>query len=470
VAQEPDAQNSSTALSAQRERFRAAFIAVAPSMFLGSLDQTIVAAALPVIALAFGGLSLASWVVTAYLLAATVAAPIYGRLGDAFGRKRILVWSLALFLLGSIACSVAPTISLLIAGRCLQGFGGGGLMTLSQALIGEVVSSKERGRFQGWFGAVFALASTVGPAAGGILTQHLGWRSVFWINAPLCTLAAAMAFRLNAARGTGNYKTDLKGITLFVLGSLALLLCLTSGGQQLHSEPWLPVSLLVASALCFLAFCWVERRSDDPLLAPKVVENTLVWRTGLSVFLFAAGLFGLIVQFPLFLQVRFGVSTSLSGLLLIPLTIAQVAVSTLTGLNISRTGAPRKPLLWGLVLAALAFGGLAFSLQRGNWLVAFLVLLVGAGLGSPMPAGQTIVQWAVETDQLGEATAFVSFARSVGGVFGAAVTSAVLVAAGTGTTSFRFGMMFATLGFLTLVGALITATLPEIDLGQKKTQ
>src|ERR1700756_2299474 len=177
----------------KREQFRSAFFYVAPAMFLGALDQTIIAAALPAIAGSLGGLSYLAWVVTAYLLSATVAAPLYGRMGDAFGRKRMLLWALGLFVVGSAACAIAPNLAVLIGARALQGFGGGGLMTLAQALIGEVVSPKERGKFQGWFGAVFALASTIGPAAGGVMTHYIGWRSIFWINLPLSALAAAVA-------------------------------------------------------------------------------------------------------------------------------------------------------------------------------------------------------------------------------------------------------------------------------------
>src|ERR1700677_1180684 len=169
----------------ERKRFLGVFFDVAPAMFIGTLDQAIVAAALPAISTDLGGLSNVAWLVTAYLLCATVAAPIYGRIGDAFGRKRALLWALALFLAGSLTCAIAPSLALLIAARAVQGAGGGGLMTLAQALIGEAVSPKERGRFQGWFGAVFALASTLGPVAGGFLSQHLGWRSIFWVNVPL---------------------------------------------------------------------------------------------------------------------------------------------------------------------------------------------------------------------------------------------------------------------------------------------
>ena len=439
-------------------------------MFLGSVDQTIVAAALPVIAHSFGGLALATWVVTGYLLAATVAAPIYGRLGDAFGRKRMLLWSLGLFLAGSSVCAIAPSLAILVVGRCLQGFGGGGLMTLSQALIGEVVSPKERGRFQGWFGAVFALASTIGPAAGGVMTQYIGWRSIFWINLPLCVLAGLTASRLKAAEGTGKYRTDISGILLFTAGTVALLLGLSFGGHELSWKSAELVALFVLAALCSGLFCRFEHRSPDPLLAPRLVEKPIVWRSALVVLLFAAVLFGLIVQLPLFLQVEFGISTTISGLLLIPLTIAQVIVSTATGLRISATGKPRNSMLFGLAGVSVLLFALVPLLHHGPVLVAVLTLFIGAGLGSTMPAAQTMVQWAAGDGDLGAATAMLSFARSVGGVLGTAISSAVLLATQSSMhnalpspRSNGFGWMFLTLGALSFIAALTTASSPPLQ-------
>jgi EmrB/QacA subfamily drug resistance transporter len=459
-----------------RSRFRAAFFSVAPAMFLGSIDQTIVAAALPVIARSFGGLALTTWVVTGYLLAATVAAPIYGRLGDAFGRRRMLLWALGLFLVGSFICAIASSLMLLVIGRCLQGFGGGGLMTLAQALIGEVVSPKERGRYQGWFGAVFALASMIGPAAGGVMTHYIGWRSIFWINLPLSALAAAIASRLRPASVTGKFRTDSSGILLFTAGTVTLLLVFTVGGHELAWKSVELIMLLILSVLCFLFFCRIEHHSLDPLLPPHLLEKPVVWRSALAVLLFAAVLFGLIVQLPLFLQVEFGVGTTASGLLLIPLTVAQVVISTATGLRISSTGKPRNSMLFGLAGVSLLLFALVPMLHHGPFLVALLTLFVGAGLGSTMPAAQTMVQWAAGNQELGEATAVLSFSRSVGGVLGTAITSAVLVTAQPSQTrtspsphSPGFGWMFFALGILALAAALTTATLPNVDLTSKST-
>src|SRR5258708_11099185 len=284
----------------KREQFRSAFFNVAPSMFLGALDQTIIAAALPSIAGSLGGLSNLAWVVTAYLLTATVAAPLYGRMGDAFGRKRMLIWALGILVAGSVACSVAPTLISLVGARALQGFGGGGLMTLAQAIIGEVVSPKERGRFQGWFGANFALASTLGPVVGGVLSQHLGWRSIFWANIPLGLAAPAAAFLVQTSAGTGICRLDYTGTTVFFSSTAALLLALSIGG---HEVSWAsPVLLALAGlgAAGFVLLRKVEQKSPDPLISLELVGEPVIWRASLTVLLFAAVLFCFVRSIPLF--------------------------------------------------------------------------------------------------------------------------------------------------------------------------
>ena len=423
------ANASSSLPEEKREQFRSAFFQVAPSMFLGALDQTIIAAALPAIAGSLGGLSYLAWVVTAYLLAATVAAPLYGRMGDAYGRKRMLLWALSLFVTGSAACAIAPTLAILICARALQGFGGGGLMTLAQALIGEVVSPKERGRFQGWFGANFALASTLGPVLGGVLAQHLGWRSIFWLNIPLGLGAAATALRVKTSAGTGICRLDYSGTTVFFSSTAALLLALSIGG---HEVPWTSPALVALAGLgaCgFVLLRKVEQKALDPLISPQLIEEPVIWRASLTVLLFAAVLFGLIVQLPLFFQTALGTSATTSGLLLIPLTLAQVAVSTATGLRISTTGHPRTSMAVGLSIVSAAFLVLAAGIKLGPLFIALLTFLIGAGLGSTMPAAQTMVQWAAGEKRLGVGTALVSFSRTIGGVMGAALASAVFLGA-----------------------------------------
>lgn len=416
-------------LEEKREQFRSAFFHVAPAMFLGALDQTIIAAALPAIAGSLGGLSYLAWVVTGYLLAATVAAPLFGRMGDAYGRKTMLLWALGLFVAGSALCAIAPTLVILIFARALQGFGGGGLMTLAQALLGEVVSPKERGRFQGWFGTVFALASTLGPVIGGVLSQHLGWRSVFWINIPLGLGAAVAAFRAKNTPGTGICRLDYAGTSVLIASTVALLLALSMGG---HEISWTSPALLALTVLGIGGFALllkVEQKSQDPLISPQLIEEPVIWRASLTVLLFAAVLFGLIVQLPIFFQTALRSSPTVSGLLLIPLTLAEVVVSTATGLRISTTGHPRTAMAAGLSIVTAAFLVLAAGLKLGPAFIALLTFLIGAGLGSTMPAAQTMVQWASGEKRLGVGTAAVSFSRSIGGAMGTALASAVLLGA-----------------------------------------
>jgi EmrB/QacA subfamily drug resistance transporter len=413
----------------KKERFLSAFLHIAPSMFLAAIDQTIIAAALPAIGGSLGGLSYLAWVVTAYLLAATVAAPLYGRMGDAFGRKRMLIWALGLFVAGSAGCAMAPSLPVLVCARALQGFGGGGLMTLAQALIGEVVSPKERGKFQGWFGANFALASTLGPLLGGVLSQHLGWRSIFWINVPLGLAAAVVALRVKTSPGTGVCRLDYAGTGVFVTSTVAFLLALSIGGHEVSWASPVLLALAALGAAGFVLLRTVEQKSRDPLISPQLIGDTVIWRASLTVLLFASVLFGLIVQLPVFFQTALRTSATTSGLLLIPLTLAQVTVSTATGWRISTTGRPRTAMAAGLSVVTAAFFLLATGIKLGPVFIALLTFVIGAGLGSTMPSAQTMVQWAAGEARLGVGTALVSFSRSIGGVFGAAFASAVLLGA-----------------------------------------
>lgn len=482
---------SETTTNATNLAFRGVFLSVAPAMFLGTLDETIVATALPAIAAALRDFASVSWIVTSYLLAATVAAPIYGRIGDAVGRKTALLGALAMFMAGSLTCGVASDLTMLVIARAIQGLGGGGLMTLSQSLIGEAVAPKDRGRFQGWFGALFALASTIGPLLGGLLSEHAGWRWIFWINVPLGIAATATAWSMSAEKGAGKFVVDVFGTTTFAAGTICFLLALTLG----HQVGWSSAEILILGAAGVLAFAIllpIERRVSAPLISPGLLQQSIIWRLTLVTGLFAATLFAAIVQLPLLLQLAFGMSPSTAGLLLIPFTLAQVVVSTWTGLRISTTGRPRDPLVWGLALAAAGFALLATTIQLGGWAIGAASLLFGLGLGTTMPAAQTMVQWAGGKARLGVATATLSFARSIGGVFGTAITSAILIGIlehrvpGAAAIQAKFGgsvttgadstllpiaalhtgfrWVFMMLAILAATGSAIAATVPAIDL------
>jgi EmrB/QacA subfamily drug resistance transporter len=487
----PPASTDRPTNAEERLRFRGVFFYVAPAMFIGSLDQTIVAAALPTIGSALGGFADIAWVVTAYLLAAAIATPIYGRLGDAFGRRRLLLWALALFLVGSCACAMAVSLPWLLAARAVQGVGGGGLMTLAQALIGEAVSPKERGRFQGWFGAIFALASTLGPVTGGLLSEHFGWRSIFWVNLPLGGVAFAAALRVRSLSGHGRFVTDRIGTIVFAIATLAFLLVLSMGPKHGWLTP-LIVVFAVVSLLGYGALPSIERRSVDPLIPPSLLSMTVIWRSVLCVLLYAMVMFAAIVQLPLFLQIVLGVRPGLSGLLLIPLTLAQVGVSTLTGLRISSTGHPRTPMAAGLSVASVGFVLMAVTLGYGGVPVCVSSIIFGLGLGTIMPTAQTLVQWAAGEARLGTATAILTFTRTMGGVTGTAVAAAVLLAAmhvidislatriegfigskgqhlGLDSLSLQeirraFRWVFACLAMLTVIAAAIAWSIPDVDL------
>jgi EmrB/QacA subfamily drug resistance transporter len=460
-------------------------------MFVGTLDQAIVAAALPAIAADLGSFGNIAWLVTAYLLAATVAAPIYGRLGDAFGRKPALLTALVLFLAGSVACATAGSLSMLIAARGLQGLGGGGLMTLAQALIGEAVSPRERGRFQGWFGAIFALASTLGPVAGGVLCERFGWRSIFWVNVPLGIAAAGAAARLASAPGQGRFSPDILGTPLFVVSTVALLLALSLGGHTSWTSAPVAVPLLLAMA-GFLLLGPVEVRARDPLIPPSLVRLPVVWRSSVCVFLFASLLFAMIVQLPILFELGYGVTPASSGLLLLPLTLTQVVVSTITGSRISATARPTSPMFAGLAIAGAGLAVLGGVVTMGPVAVCLASTLVGIGLGTTMPAAQTIVQWASGSEHLGTATGLLSFARSIGGVVGAALATALLFgvlsrsspgiaeqlghlvtdsASGSAATPAvfpavlpAFRWVFGALALLGVTAAAVARSLPDVDL------
>ena len=363
-------------------------------------------------------------------------------------------------------------------------------MTLAQALIGEVVSPKERGKFQGWFGANFALASALGPVIGGVLSQHLGWRSVFWVNIPLGLGAAVTALRIKTSSGTGVCHLDYAGTSVFVTSTAAFLLALSIGG---HEVPWIspiPVGLLILGVSGFGLLRNVERKAADPLISPDLMRQPVIWRASLTVLLFAAVLFGLIVQLPVFFQIVLHTSASASGLMLIPLTLAQVAASTFTGLRISSTGHPRVAMAAGLSLVTGTFLLLASGLTLGPVFILLLTFAIGA---SDRPCLQRR-PWCNGRGRkrLGVSTAAVSFSRTVGGVIGASVASAVLLGvlqlldpnarnllsqelAGIGSAHIEasraapaliaaYRWMFVTLGALSGCAAFVAWSIPDLDL------
>jgi EmrB/QacA subfamily drug resistance transporter len=414
-----------------REAFFQVFPGVMVAMFLAAADQTILASALPTIAGALGGLADLSWVVIAYLLAATIAAPLYGHLGDRFGRRRMLLGALGIFTAASLACAVAPTLLLLIAARALQGLGGGGLMTLTQALIGEHVSPRERGRFSGYFATVFALASTSGPVLGAYLTEHLSWRAVFFINLPLGLVAAVLALRIPQAKMApqGRFRPDVPGALLFASSALALLFALSSGGHRFAWQSWPMAALLAGSLIGFALLVAWERRASDPVIPMRFFAVPAIVRSDAVVICFAGALFSTILYLPLYLQLGRGLGIGQSGLLLLPITLAMVVSSSITGRLVTRTGEVKLFPQIGLLLATVAFLLLAATVTVGSTLMVLaLTFLAGTGLGMVMPPTQVAVQYAAGRESLGAATATISVSRAIGGAIGVAIVGAILFA------------------------------------------
>ena len=415
---------------ALREAFLRVFPGVMVAMFLAAIDQTILASALPSIAGSLGDFDDVSWVVLAYLLATTIVAPLYGHLGDRFGRRRMLLAALALFTLASVACALAPTLWLLVAARALQGMGGGGLMTMSQSLISENIPPRERARFQGYFAAMFATSSTAGPVLGALLTQYFSWRAVFVINLPLGAIAAWLAWRIPAQQlvHTERFKADVGGTLLFASGMLALLFGLSSAGHRFgFGDPAL-YAILAFAVVCLVALVGWERRRDDPVIPIALLAQPVILRSNLVVMTFASALFSAVLYLPLYLQLGRGFAIGASGLLLLPLTLSIAAASSLTGRRIARTGDLTRYPRRGLFVATVAFVALGASVHFAPIaLVLALTVMAGIGLGTVMPSIQIIVQTAGGQKALGRAVASIAVARAVGGSLGIAVVGALLV-------------------------------------------
>jgi EmrB/QacA subfamily drug resistance transporter len=399
-------------------------------MFLAVVDQTIVATALPAIAADTGNVSRASWVVVSYLIASTIAAPIYGRLGDAFGRRRLMYGALFTFILASLLCAASPTMELLALARVVQGLGGGGLMTLSQALIGEAVPPRERARYQGYLAAVAVCANTFGPVAGGYLTEHFGWKSVFLINVPIGLIAVLLTRNLeNIIPGRSNWQPDPIGLALFTIFVTTTLLALEQVQYVDRSAFALLGGLLAAAVASLALLVHQEARAPSPLIPLSLLRRPTIWRSDALAACQGAALVSLVTFLPLYMQAVRGLSPSATGLLLVPLTIGIGTGSLLTGRLVSKTGRTTVFPVLGLAVATANLTVLALWVQAlSATTLGWLLLWNGLFMGTVMGVVQVTVQSASGPLRLGEAAASVQFSRSIGAAFGTAVVTAVLFA------------------------------------------
>jgi len=337
--------------------------------------------------------------------------------------------ALGVFTLASALCAAAPTLPTLIAARAVQGLGGGGLMTLAQALIGEHVPPRDRGRFQGYFAAVFALASTSGPILGAYLTEHISWRSVFAINLPLGLVAAYLARRVPGVRAPreGVYRPDIVGTLLFCFSTLGLLVSLSSAGHGLPFGSWTLYALIALVIAGYVALYRWERRLAHPIIPVHLLRRSDILRPDIVVMCFAATLFESVLYLPLYLQVGRGLGIGTSGTLLLPITLSMVTGATVTGRLVSRTGKVTIFPIVGLSLAtaALIATGVTISFASTPWVLG-LTSLTGIALGMVMPAMQVAVQQAAGREALGAAIGSMSLSRSVGGAIGVAIAGAII--------------------------------------------
>ncbi len=410
------------------------FLTVFPSimlpMFLAAADQTIVATALPAIAGSLGQVERVSWIVVAYLVANTIAAPVYGRLGDALGRKRMMFFALAVFIGASVLCALSGSILMLTLARLLQGAGGGGLMTLSQALIAEAVPPRQRGKYQGYLSGMYASAATFGPVAGGWLTQAYGWHSVFLVNLPLGLIAVFLVMRLPAQpnRG-GSVRFDVLG-TVFFAGFIAPLLLAMERAQHFDWQSMPAVlALLVLAVASLVLLIRQEKRAAAPLLPVQLFRQAGIWRTDTLAACVAAQTVSLVSFLPMYLQVVRGASTAHSGILLLPLTLGVATGSLFTGRIIAATGRTAiLPSVGLTVSAAMLLSLAAFAPHLSTGTVTAMLALGSLCTGTAMPTVQMTVQTVAGPRFLGAAAASVQFSRSVGASIGTALVGAVLFA------------------------------------------
>jgi EmrB/QacA subfamily drug resistance transporter len=409
-------------------RILAIYSALMVVLLLAALDQTIVATALPHIVSDLGGLSSYSWVFTAYMLATTVTVPLYGKLGDIYGRRPLFIASISIFLLGSALCGLSQNMVELVGFRALQGLGAGGLFPLALATIANIVPPRDRGRYQGLIGATFAASSIGGPAIGGLIVDNTTWRWIFYVNLPIGGIAlAVVALTLPKRAPRKEHRLDLTGAALLAAGTAALLLGLVWGGRQYAWSSGHVIGALAASAVLLLAFAVAERRAEEPILPFELLRRGNVAAGVVCMGLVGMVMFGTITYVPLFVQGVIGTSATSSGVVLTPFMLGAVAMSFLSGQWVSRTGRYRLNALVGpVVLGAGMLLLWRMGVSTTNAEAARNMVVAGVGLGLMMQIFVLIVQNGVPASAMGSATALTQFSRSIGSTLGVTIMGVIV--------------------------------------------
>jgi EmrB/QacA subfamily drug resistance transporter len=418
---ERDVPEAPPALS--RRQVNVVFVAVLLGMLLAALDQTIVSTALPTIVADLGGAGHMSWVVTAYLLAETVATVLAGKFGDLFGRKRVFQISAVVFVAGSAVCGASGGMVMLIAARALQGIGGGGLMVTAMALIADVIPLRDRGRYQGALGAVFGITTVVGPTVGGLFTDHLSWRWVFYVNVPVAVVLLYMSARaIPAVRAAARPVVDYAGVALIALGASGLILALSWGGNEYAWGSPVILGLFAGALALLVAFVAVESRTREPMLPMRLFRNSVFGVCSVLSFIVGFAMLGVMTFLPTYLQYVDGVSATASGLRTLPMVAGLFTTSILSGVLVSRTGRYKVfPIAGGAVMALGLFLMSTMDSGTNAWLASAYMFVLGLGIGLSMQVLTIVVQNTVAYGDLGTATSGVTFFRTLGSSFGTAI-------------------------------------------------
>ena len=409
-------------------RILAIYAGLMVTLLLAALDQTIVATALPRIVSDLGGITQYAWVFTAYMLTSTVTVPLYGKLGDVYGRKNLFLFAIVVFLLGSALCGAATTMTQLVVFRAVQGIGAGGLFPLSLAVIGNIVPPRDRGRWQGLIGAVFAASSIAGPALGGFIVDNTTWRWIFFVNLPVGGLALLVVSLTMPRRAVHTRHTiDWLGAGVLAAGTASLLMGLVWGGKQYGWTSGHVVGALVLAALLLVTFAAVERRAAEPILPFEILRNPIVAGSVACMALVGMAMFGTISYVPLFVQGVIGTSATSSGVVLTPLMLGAVTTSLLTGQLVSRTGRYRwNAVLGPVVLTAGMVLLWRMTVTTTNAQAARNMVIAGIGIGAMMQVFVLSVQNAVPRAHIGSATALTQFSRQMGATIGVTVMGAIV--------------------------------------------